>query len=123
MPTLVKSDVSKYLVLKDTNMYLSNDCSEHPDKSRIFPPINGGDNIGANVVFHSKRALFFAESELVGAAPDSIAIFVLAHEDRDVAKFIVVSTHDVVVLDDTAITGMKIKLRSKRFHYEDVLPF
>jgi hypothetical protein len=120
MPTLLLSDVSKYLVKKGTKMYLSNECSETPYKNTVYPPINDGENTGALLVFESKRDLYFAEGELVGATLGGVSIFVLAHEDRDIAKFIVVGTYDIVVIE--AGHTSTLKLNSKRFHYEDVLP-
>jgi hypothetical protein len=119
MPTLVMSDVSKYLVKKGTEMYLSNECLEAPDRNTVYPPINNGENTGASLVFSSKRDLYFSESELVGSASGGISIFVLAHEDRDIAKFIVVGSYSVVVISEAGRTST-LKVNNKAFHYEDV---
>ena len=119
MPTLVMSDVSKYLVKKGTKMYLSNECSETPDRNTVYPPINGGENTGARLIFASKRDLYFSESELVGSVSGGISIFVLAHEDRDIAKFIVVDSYSVVVISG-AWPASTLKVNNKVFHYEDV---
>lgn len=111
MPTLVRSNSSRYLVAKGVYVYLSNECSEKPITAIISPPhLDNGYGVFAN-----KKHLYFTDGEVVGS-DKVITIFRLNEEDWSVARYVVADTDEVYVLDEV-ITGLS-QLGTKRF-YDD----
>ena len=111
MPTLVKSTETTFLVPKGTHLYLSNECSETPMTKAVSPP----HLTNQYLIFSTRRDLYFSDNELVGANP-VITLFRLNEEDWSTARYIVVNTEDVVVIDEIAKSiGQRYKLTHKRF--------
>jgi hypothetical protein len=111
----MRSNSSRFLVAKGVHLYLTNECSKTQIEDIISPP-HLGDGYG---VFSNMKHLYFTEEELVGA-DKVITIFRLNEEDWSVARYVVVDTDEVCVIQDNETVGIKYQLVAKRF-YDDKL--
>ena len=116
MPTLVRQNASRFLIAKGVELYLSNECSETPNKKAVNPPHLSSEYL----IFANKKPLYFTESELVGSN-NSIALFRLNREDWIIARYIVVDVSDVYVVQGVT-AAIKYQLGAREF-YDDSLPF
>ena len=116
MPTLVRESASRFLIAKGVHLYLSNECSETPNKKAVNPPHLSD----AYLVFGNMKHLYFTESELVGSN-NIFALFRLNKEDWSVARYIVVDVIDVYIIQDATAT-MDYQIGVREF-YDDSLPF
>jgi len=116
MPTLVRESASRFLIAKGVHLYLSNECSETPNKKAVNPPHLSD----VYLVFANMKHLYFTENELVGSN-NSIALFRLNREDWIIARYIVVDVSDVYIIQNVT-AAIKYQIGVREF-YDDSLPF